>query len=62
MGKVLVQCGASEEARAGLPPAPRTNAPPLGDPDPKPPAAGGAGGEAAPEALPMVRALALHST
>ena len=34
MGKVLVQCGASEEARVGLPAAPRTSAPPLEDAKP----------------------------
>ncbi len=45
MGKVLVQCGASEEARAGLPPAPRSSAPPLEDAKPEP-AADGAGAEA----------------
>ena len=58
MGKLLVQCGASEEARAGRPPAPRSNAPPVGDPNTELPAVGGAGAEAAAEALPMVRALA----
>ena len=34
MGKVLVQCGASEEARVGLPAAPRTSAPLLEDAKP----------------------------
>ena len=34
MGKVLVQCGASEEARGGLSAAPRTSAPPLEDAKP----------------------------
>lgn len=53
MGKVLVQCGASEEARAGLPPAPRSSAPPLEDAKPEPVADGtGAEGEAAADAAP----------
>lgn len=45
MGKVLVQCGASEEARGGLPAAPRTSAPPLEDAKPAA-AAHGAEGKA----------------
>lgn len=50
MGKVLVQCGASEETRAGLPAAPRSNAPPLSEAAPKAAAEGDAEAAKAEEA------------